>query len=341
MICQNCGKENLEGSKFCEGCGTPLQAAPQPVEVPVQEPQTQAYEPAVESQQPQNPYAQQPQQVPQGQPYGVPYGAQQPMNNQPYGVPYGQTQPQNTQYGQPQNPQYGQPQNPQYGYTQPQPQPKKAPSIDINKIIKTFTEEVKGISKNALFKAISVLLVFVTVATMMMGWAKISMGDEAEDQVPVDVKVSTTLNVFQFKHVNSMIKDVISEAIDEVGDADDLPKEVKEIRLKTNITALILLVDMLVIALAILALAAYIFLSVTNNKSALYVGWASSILSVGAVIIYMVAFFVFNSILSTKISIIRLEDFVSLRLTLGMFLTLLSAAGNFALMFFKKDELKA
>ena len=75
------------------------------------------------------------------------------------------------------------------------------------------------------------LLVFVTVAAMMMGWAKVSMGDEVEDQIPIDVDVSTTFNVFQFKHINGIIKDAISEALDEVDDDDDLPKEVKEIKL--------------------------------------------------------------------------------------------------------------
>lgn len=34
MYCRNCGKDNLEGSQFCIGCGAQLQAAPQPVQAP-------------------------------------------------------------------------------------------------------------------------------------------------------------------------------------------------------------------------------------------------------------------------------------------------------------------
>lgn len=327
MICSNCGKENLEGSKFCEGCGTLLQAVQQPAEQPVQNIEQQV--PSQGYAQP-NPYAQ-PQPL-NNQPY-----AQQPANNQQYAQqpannqPYAQ-QPLNNQP-------YAQPQNPPYTYQQQQF--KKAPSIDVGAVFKSLTDDVKAVSKKTLCKAISMLLVFVTVAAMMMGWAKVSMGDEAEDQIPIDVDVSTTFNVFQFKHINGIIKDAISEALDEVDDDDDLPKEVKEIKLKTTVTAIILFVDMIVIALALLAMAAYIFLSVTNSKNALLVGWLSSILCVGAVLLYIVSFLVFSSILSMKIMVFKIEDYVALRMTMGMFITLAAAVGNFVLMFLKKDELKA
>ncbi len=65
MNCTNCGAQNLDGAKFCAGCGSPLATAEQPA---YQQP---AY-------QPQQPYGYAPEQQPQ-QPYGYAPYPQQPQ----------------------------------------------------------------------------------------------------------------------------------------------------------------------------------------------------------------------------------------------------------------------
>ena len=98
MICKQCGNELAPGAKFCGVCGTPAEAAPQPVEE-VQYAQPVQPEPA------QPVYAQPVQPEPA-----------QPVYAQPV------QQPEQPQYTQPAQPQYAQPQYQpqQYDYAQPQ-----------------------------------------------------------------------------------------------------------------------------------------------------------------------------------------------------------------------------
>lgn len=70
MNCANCGTQNLDGAKFCAGCGAPLATAEQPV---YQQPAYQQPQPAY---QPRQPYGYGPNQQPPYAPY--PQQPQQP-----------------------------------------------------------------------------------------------------------------------------------------------------------------------------------------------------------------------------------------------------------------------
>ncbi len=74
MNCTNCGAQNLDGAKFCAGCGSPLATAEQPV---YQQP---AY-------QPQQPYGYAPNQQPQYAPYPQqPQQPKKPLNYKLIGI---------------------------------------------------------------------------------------------------------------------------------------------------------------------------------------------------------------------------------------------------------------
>ncbi|MBQ9680128.1 MAG: zinc-ribbon domain-containing protein [Ruminococcus sp.] len=113
MICKQCGNELAPGAKFCGVCGTPAEAAPQPVEE-VAQPQ---YAQPVESE-PAQPVYTQPVQQPEQPQYAQPV---QPEPAQPvYAQPV--QQPEQPRYAQPAQPQYAQPQYQpqQYDFAQPQ-----------------------------------------------------------------------------------------------------------------------------------------------------------------------------------------------------------------------------
>ena len=42
MFCKNCGKELVEGTKFCDGCGTPIEAASTQTANPNQKPKNKS-----------------------------------------------------------------------------------------------------------------------------------------------------------------------------------------------------------------------------------------------------------------------------------------------------------
>ncbi|MEO9057270.1 MAG: double zinc ribbon domain-containing protein [Ktedonobacteraceae bacterium] len=126
-FCSSCGRQGAPGERFCSNCGTQLGIA-----TPAQPAQTGYTQPGQSSPQypPQQPYPSQYGQQPdyaQQQSYSQP---QYPPQQQPYGQP--QYPPQQPAYGQPQYPPqpYGQPQYPQgQGGYQPQPMVGQQPMI--------------------------------------------------------------------------------------------------------------------------------------------------------------------------------------------------------------------
>ena len=276
MFCPKCGKDNKEGSKFCEACGAVIEAAAPVSETPIYTP---AYDAA--------------------------------------------PTPEAT---------------PGYGYA---PVPPKKTS-GIAEMVTSVIGEVKGYSKQAYMKVISVMLAVLTIATMLMGWTKIT---NDEDIPMVDLDVGTTFNVFQFTRINAMLEDAIDEAEDMAGafGEDGMPKEVKKANTKVTITQIIMIFGMIAIYASLLLLAAYIFLSLINSKSATFVGMISSLTTVAAVLFFIIAFCVFHSLLSIgpKQMDVMIDKFVTFRLTVPVFLTLFAAAGNFVLMMFKRSDIQA
>lgn len=145
MYCPQCGKENLEGSKFCDGCGAPMGTAPQPTAEPVPQ---QAAEPVSQN-------------VVQG------------VQNQAAQQQYGQ---QNGTYQQ----QYEQQPYAQMPYQAYDSKPPK--QFDLKKQTGEIISGLKAIDGKVLKKVISVMLALLTIMTMMMGWAKTEheYGDDNE-----------------------------------------------------------------------------------------------------------------------------------------------------------------
>lgn len=309
MFCSKCGMENKEGSKFCEACGAQLEEV-------AAKPEAQAYTPEYEAepQQPQAPIYTPEYEAAHEQP-------QAPIYTQGYGAAH--EQPQAPMYA----PGYGQP-------------PKPNIISDIKESATSIVAEVKGVTKQTYMKVISVMLAVLTIATMLMGWTKI-----ASDDIPVDIDVSTTFNVFQFTNVNGMIGDALELAEDMSGmsGVDEMSKEFDKIDTRSTITSIIMVFAMIAIGISLILLFAYIFLSLINSKNAIFVGRLSCVATVLSVILFIIAFMVFHSILSVGNNQMdkMVDKFVTLRLTVPVFLTLFAAVGNFVLMLLKKDEIKA
>ena len=100
---------------------------------------------------------------------------------------------------------------------------------------------------------------------------------------------------------------------------------------------------MIAVCASLLLLGAYIFLSLINSKNATFVGMISSLTTVAAVFLFILAFCVFHSLVSIgpKQVVMLIDEFVTFRLTVPVFLTLFAAAGNFVLMLFKRSEIQA
>lgn len=314
MNCPNCGKENLEGSRFCEGCGTPM-TYDQTVAVTdqsQQQSQNQEYNSGQQAQQQTVGQQYQPQQM-NNQPYGGYQQVQQQGTQQPYGQPYGQQQP----YGA-----YQQPQNLQYDQNLAQPynqKPPKSPkSFDLGKEATALFADVKSLDKKIFAKVISVMLAVLTIITMMMGWAK------TEIEYNDDLEYKETYNIVQFKRTIGMQNGRLQEILD---DFDDVPNKEKKEAAKIFVANLMLMVNVVVAFLAIIVLAAYIFLMVSGAKGGSLVGMLASILSIVSAIIFIVAMIVIGE-----------KD---LHMTLGLFLSIIAAVGNLVFMFLKKDEMKA
>lgn len=302
MFCIKCGNQIKEGNKFCEKCGTPVKNVSNNTERAV------SFEQPAESYNPQ----------PTAPVENTGYAYQQPdMGYNP------QVQPMNG----------GNQMPPNYGYA-PVRQKK---NLDIGKKAKEALDEIKGVGKNTYLKVISVMLAVLTVAVMFMGWTKFSI-----DDIPVDVDVDTTFNVFQFTNANGMIKDAIN-AVEDMADEDDLPKEVSKIKTKSTITSVVMIFGIIAVIVSLLLLGAYVFLSLINSKHALEVGMLSSIAAAATVIIFIIAFIIFHSMLNTGNNQVDeiIKNGVSFRLTVPVFLTLFAAGGNFTLMLLKRKEIQA
>lgn len=227
----------------------------------------------------------------------------------------------------------GNPMPPNYGYAPVRP--KK--NLELGKKVNEALGEIKSVGKNTYLKVVSVMLAVLTVAVMLMGWTKLSAND-----LPVDIDADTTFNVFQFTNANGMIKDAINIALDEA-DEDDVPKEVKKIQTKSTTVSIVMIFGIIAVAASLILLGAYVFLSLINSKHALEVGMLSSIATVATVIIFIIAFSIFHSMLNTgeKELDAIIENYVSFRLTIPVFLTLFAAGGNFTLMLLKRKEIQA
>lgn len=321
MFCIKCGNQIKEGNRFCEKCGAPVKNdVPKKEEITAfeQAPENSGYNPQPAAPAENTGYTPQPE-VPAE---NAGYAYQQPASNMNMGY-----NPQAQQMN------GGNPMPPNYGYAPVRP--KK--NLELGKKVNEALGEIKSVGKNTYLKVVSVMLAVLTVAVMLMGWTKLSAND-----LPVDIDADTTFNVFQFTNANGMIKDAINIALDEA-DEDDVPKEVKKIQTKSTTVSIVMIFGIIAVAASLILLGAYVFLSLINSKHALEVGMLSSIATVATVIIFIIAFSIFHSMLNTgeKELDAIIENYVSFRLTIPVFLTLFAAGGNFTLMLLKRKEIQA
>lgn len=249
MFCKNCGMENAEGGKFCQGCGTPLeQSAPE-----------------------------------------------QPVNQ---GMP---------------------------NYAPVQRPAKK--KNDFGQMMNGMAADVKNADKAQMTKAISVLLVILTVFTMMMGWAKIKVSDS-----------KSTYNIVQYRRAVGEFSKGVNEYLDDydledILDGSSSVRKYKATATKLTVANIITILDIVLYTAAFLLLAGYVLLLMLGNKNAAMVGQLANIAVAAVVVIFAIAV-----LLTGKVyyySIIRFK------LAFGLLLPLLAAGGNFALITLKKGDLKA